>query len=47
VTKPVSCGGNAAGCIPFLSPWAGLAVLCGYAAVALGVGGWLLVRRDA
>jgi ABC-2 type transport system permease protein len=30
-----------------LSPWAGLAVLSLYAAVALGVGGWLLVRRDA
>jgi ABC-2 type transport system permease protein len=30
-----------------LSPAAGLAVLAGYAAVALGVGGWLLERRDA
>jgi ABC-2 type transport system permease protein len=31
----------------FLSPWAGLGVLCLYAAVALGAGGWLLARRDA
>jgi hypothetical protein len=30
-----------------LSPWVGLGVLCGYAAVALGLGGWLLARRDA
>jgi hypothetical protein len=30
-----------------LPPWAGLAVMCGYAAVALGAGGWLLLRRDA
>jgi ABC-2 type transport system permease protein len=30
-----------------LSPWAGLGVLSLYAAVGLGVGGWLLVRRDA
>jgi len=33
--------------IRFLSPWAGLGVLCGYAAVTLGVGAWLLARRDA
>ena len=30
-----------------LSPWAGLGVLGLYAAVLLGVGGWLLCRRDA
>jgi hypothetical protein len=30
-----------------LSPWAGLGVLCLYAAAMLGIGGWLLVRRDA
>jgi ABC-type transport system involved in multi-copper enzyme maturation permease subunit len=30
-----------------ISPWAGLAVLAAYAAVALGVGTWLLRRRDA
>jgi hypothetical protein len=29
-----------------LSPWAGLAVLCGYATVALGAGAWTLARRD-
>jgi ABC-type transport system involved in multi-copper enzyme maturation permease subunit len=33
---------------PFaLSPWAGLGMLCLYAAVLLGAGGWLLARRDA
>jgi ABC-2 type transport system permease protein len=31
----------------FLSPWAGLAMLSLYAAAALGVGAWLLARRDA
>jgi hypothetical protein len=30
-----------------LTPWAGLAMLSLYAAVALGVGGWLLAKRDA
>ncbi|HEX8133253.1 MAG TPA: ABC transporter permease [Actinomycetes bacterium] len=30
-----------------LAPWAGLGMLSLYAAVALGVGGWLLARRDA
>jgi hypothetical protein len=30
-----------------LAPWAGFAVLCGYAAVALGVAAYLLRRRDA
>lgn len=30
-----------------LSPWSGLAMLCVYAAVVLGAGAWLLVRRDA
>lgn len=29
------------------SPWVGFALLVGYAAAALIVGGWLLVRRDA
>jgi ABC-2 type transport system permease protein len=29
------------------SPWVGFAILCGYAVVALGVGAWLLQRRDA
>ncbi len=30
-----------------LAPWAGFAVLCGYAALALGLGAFLLRRRDA
>jgi len=30
-----------------LAPWAGLAVLCGWAAVALGLAAYLLNRRDA
>jgi ABC-type transport system involved in multi-copper enzyme maturation permease subunit len=30
-----------------LAPWAGLAVLGGYAAAALGLAAWLLRRRDA
>ncbi|HEX6523243.1 MAG TPA: hypothetical protein VF070_25080 [Streptosporangiaceae bacterium] len=30
-----------------LSPWAGLALLALYAAIALAIGRWLLVRRDA
>jgi ABC-2 type transport system permease protein len=29
-----------------LSPWAGLALFCGYALAALGVAAVLLVRRD-
>ncbi len=32
---------------PALSPWVGFAVVCAYAAVALVVGGVLMVRRDA
>ncbi len=46
-TKPQVCGGHAAQCPHILSAWAGLGVLCLYAAVALGIGGWLLARRDA
>jgi hypothetical protein len=30
-----------------LSPWAGLGIIALYAVVLLGVGCWLLVRRDA
>ena len=30
-----------------LAPWAGFAVLCGYAALALGLASYLLRRRDA
>ena len=29
------------------SPWAGFAILCGYALASLGIGAWLMVRRDA
>jgi len=32
---------------PTLSPWTGLAVMLGYAALALALGGWRLVRHDA
>jgi hypothetical protein len=46
-TKPLSCGGSAAQCPHLLGPWAGLGMLCLYAAVALAIGGWLLTRRDA
>jgi ABC-2 type transport system permease protein len=45
-TKP-ECPRNPAQCPHFLSAWAGLGVLCVYAAVALAIGGWLLARRDA
>jgi hypothetical protein len=30
-----------------LSPGVAFALLCGYAAVTLAVGGWVLARRDA
>jgi hypothetical protein len=46
-TKPEGCGGGAASCTHFLSAWAGLGMLCLYAAAALAVGGRLLARRDA
>ena len=46
-TKPGPCGAQAAQCPHFLSPWAGLALLCLYAAAALAIGCWLLARRDA
>jgi ABC-2 type transport system permease protein len=39
--------GMAIGDVRFLSPWAGLAVLVLYAAVALGAGLWVLAERDA
>jgi hypothetical protein len=32
---------------PTFSPWTGFAVMCAYAAAALVIGGWLMVRRDA
>jgi hypothetical protein len=45
-TKPETCGNSA--CTYFWLPaWAGLGMLCLYAAVVLGVGCWLLARRDA
>ncbi|HEY2957716.1 MAG TPA: ABC transporter permease [Actinomycetota bacterium] len=43
VVQPVAIDGQ----LRFLSPWAGLGVLCLYAAVTLGAGAWLLARRDA
>jgi hypothetical protein len=46
-TKPETCGRPSGSCPHFLSAWAGLGVLCLYAAIALAVGGWLLTRRDA
>lgn len=33
--------------VHMLSPWAGLGMLCVYAAVLLAAGGWLLTRKDA
>jgi hypothetical protein len=32
---------------PTFSPWTGFAIMCAYAAAALLIGGWLMVRRDA
>jgi hypothetical protein len=32
---------------PTLSPWTGFALMSAYAAAALLIGGWLMVRRDA
>ena len=46
-TKPLPCGTGAAQCPYLLSAWAGLGVLGLYAAAALGLGWWLLARRDA
>jgi ABC-2 type transport system permease protein len=46
-TKPEPCPAHDASCTQFLSAWAGLGLLCLYAAEALAVGGWLLGRRDA
>jgi ABC-2 type transport system permease protein len=40
-TRPVGHG------VHMLPPWAGLGMLCLYAAVTLVIGGWLLARRDA
>ena len=46
-TKPECVHGAGGQCVHILSAWAGLGVLCAYAAVALAIGGWLLARRDA
>jgi ABC-2 type transport system permease protein len=46
-TKPETCHGGPGQCPHFLSAWAGLGVLCVYAAVTLAIGAWLLARRDA
>jgi ABC-type transport system involved in multi-copper enzyme maturation permease subunit len=35
------------GSAPTFNPWVGLAILSAYAAVALGIGAWRFVRRDA
>jgi ABC-2 type transport system permease protein len=43
VVQPVAISDQ----VHFLSPWAGLGMLCLYAAVTLGAGAWLLARRDA
>jgi ABC-2 type transport system permease protein len=32
---------------PTFSPWTGFGIMCAYAAAALLIGGWLMVRRDA
>jgi ABC-2 type transport system permease protein len=51
---PASIGGTMTSVVPgfrgsahSFSPWVGFAILCGYAVVALGIGAWLLQRRDA
>jgi ABC-2 type transport system permease protein len=45
VTKPQHCQATGP-CPSFLSPWAGLIVLCGYAAVSVAVGCLVVARRD-
>jgi ABC-2 type transport system permease protein len=35
------------GSTPAYNPWVGLALMAGYAALTLGIGGWRMVRRDA
>jgi ABC-2 type transport system permease protein len=47
VANSLSTTRPATGDVHMLSPWAGLGMLCLYAAVLLVCGGWLLVRRDA
>jgi ABC-2 type transport system permease protein len=45
-TRPEGCSASAQ-CLQPLSAWAGLGVIALYAAVVLGIGGWLFARRDA
>lgn len=47
VVRPLTCAPGDGFCPHFLSPWAGLGMLCLYAAAALAVGAWQLARRDA
>jgi ABC-2 type transport system permease protein len=35
------------GAAPSFNVWVGLALMAGYAALALGIGGWRMMRRDA
>jgi ABC-type transport system involved in multi-copper enzyme maturation permease subunit len=35
------------GATPSFNVWVGLALMAGYAALALGIGGWRMMRRDA
>jgi ABC-2 type transport system permease protein len=35
------------GAAPSFNAWVGLAIMAGYAALALGIGGWRMMRRDA
>jgi ABC-2 type transport system permease protein len=35
------------GATPSFNAWVGLALMAGYAALALGIGGWRMMRRDA
>ncbi|MGE5286296.1 MAG: ABC transporter permease [Micromonosporaceae bacterium] len=46
-TTPECVHGAGAGCVHFLSAWAGLGMLCLYAAVVLAIGVWQLARLDA
>lgn len=45
-TQPLGCAGTGP-CTHPLSAWAGLGMLCLYAAAVLTAAGWLLTRRDA
>ncbi len=46
ITRPMDCAGSGP-CPQVLSAWPGLALLIGYAAVVLALGGWRLARSDA